>query len=326
MAIRRMLTGIQPSGDLHLGNYLGMVRQVLSFQETDDVYLMIADLHAQTVPYNPLEFKNRILDLGKSLLALGVDPKKLVFFRQSEIPEHLYLYWILGTLTPLGELTRMHQYKEKKERYEHVGIGAGILMYPVLMAADILLYQSDVVPVGEDQVQHVEITRELARKYNGAFGEAFKIPQELLIKETARVMSLDNPEKKMSKSLPEGNLPLFEQEQEIVQKIKSAVTDSGSEEIFNEREKQGIANLMVIYKELTGKTITDIEQEFKGVGYGVFKQAVVESFLSFFKDSRKKKENISDHQVLKVFEEGKEKAQSVARETLYIVLQQTGLK
>jgi tryptophanyl-tRNA synthetase len=286
---------------------------------------MVANLHAQTVPFDPKEIRRLTYDLVSSFIALGIDPKKTTIFLQSDVPAHLYLQWILTCLAPLGDLMRMHEFKEQSERYKKEGVGTGILMYPVLMAADILIYNADLVPVGEDQRQHVELTRELARKFNRLFGKTFKIPEIYVQQETAKIMSLDNPNKKMSKSLPEGCLEIFADEKIIREKILKAVTDSGKEIKYDPENKPAISNLMTIYKYLTKKTYSEIEDEFRGKGYYEFKQAILDEFLTHFEKARKIKKKISKSYVKKILNQGAKKANSVANKTLKIILKRTGL-
>jgi tryptophanyl-tRNA synthetase len=321
-----VLTGIKPSGKIHLGNYFGFVTQVLNFQTKYKVFLMIADLHAQTVPYKPQELKFLTYELASSLLSLGIDPKKTVLFRQSDVPAHLYLYWILGCLSYVGELFRMHEFKEQSERYKKIGVGSGILIYPVLQAADILIYNADLVPVGKDQVQHIELARELARRFNQRFGKTFKIPEIHLNPETEKIMSLDNPFKKMSKSLPQGCLEIFAPEEEIKEKIKKAVTDSGQEIKYDPENKPGISNLMVIYKYLTNKSLDEIEKEFHGYSYSYFKEKIIFAFLKYFDDARKKKKKITKNYIEKILNQGKIKANKIAQKNLEKILKITGLR
>jgi tryptophanyl-tRNA synthetase len=323
--MKRVLTGIKPTGEIQLGNYLGMIKEIIDMQNKYEVFLMVANLHAQTVPFDPKEIRRLTYDLVSSFIALGIDPKKTTIFLQSDVPAHLYLQWILTCLAPLGDLMRMHEFKEQSERYKKEGVGTGILMYPVLMAADILIYNADLVPVGEDQRQHVELTRELARKFNRLFGKTFKIPEIYVQQETAKIMSLDNPNKKMSKSLPEGCLEIFADEKIIREKILKAVTDSGKEIKYDPENKPAISNLMTIYKYLTKKTYSEIEDEFRGKGYYEFKQAILEAFLTHFEKARKIKKKISKSYIRKILSQGAKKANSVANETLKIILKKTGL-
>jgi tryptophanyl-tRNA synthetase len=324
--MKRVLTGIKPTGEVHLGNYIGMIREIIKMQEKYEVFLMIADLHAQTVPYKPKELKKLTYDLASSLIALGIDPKKTILFKQSDVPAHLYLYWVLGCLSYLGELYRMHEFKEQSERYKKIGVGAGILMYPVLQAADILIYNADLVPVGQDQIQHLELTRELARRFNQRFGKIFKIPEIYLQEEAAKIMSLDNPQKKMSKSLPEGCLEIFANEKIIKEKIMKATTDSGNEIKYNPLEKPGISNLMIIYKYLTNKSLPEIEKEFEGTGYAYFKEKIYEAFIKHFKEARERKKKITQTTVDKILFQGAKKANKVANENLKKILKIVGLR
>ncbi len=326
--MKRILTGIRPTGKIHLGHYLGFIKNLFYFQDKYQTFLMIADLHAQThpFPYHPRELKKNTFELVKDLLALGLNPQKITLFRQADIPAHLYLYWIFGCLTPLGELQRMHQFKEWSQKYNKESIKAGILMYPVLQAADILLYQADLVPVGKDQVQHVEFTREMVKKFNYYFGKTFKLPEVYLEKETEKIMSLTNPTKKMSKSEPEGCLFIFDDEKTIKEKIKKAVTDSGHEIKYDPLNKPGISNLMIIYKTLTQKPLPEIEKEFEGLDYNHFKEKIIEAFFNYFKEARIKRKKLKDKDVLEVLAQGKKKASQIAQKTLTKVLIKVGLK
>lgn len=324
--MKRVLTGIKPTGKIHLGNYLGMVRQLLDLQESYESFLMIANLHAQTVPYDPQELKELSYELVSSLIALGIDPQKTTIFLQSDNPWHSYLSWILSCLTYVGELQRMHEFKEQSQRYKKEGVGSGILMYPVLMAADILLYNADLVPVGEDQRQHLELTREIARRFNNRFGKVFKIPEALISKETHKIMSLSDPLKKMSKSLPEGCLEIFAEEKEIEEKIMRAVTDSGKEIKYDPQNKPGISNLMIIYKYLTNKTLPEIEEEFRGLAYVDFKKEIVKAFLEHFKEARKIKNKLKKKEILGILEKGKEKSIKASQPLIEKIKKITGLK
>jgi len=324
--MKTVLTGIKPTGEIHLGNYLGMVQQLVDLQEKHKSFLMIANLHAQTVPYNPRELTDLTFDLVASLIALGIKPQKTVIFLQSDNPYHPYLSWILGCLTYLGELQRMHEFKEQSERYKKEGVGSGILMYPVLMAADILLYNADLVPVGEDQRQHLELTREIARRFNNRFGKIFKIPETLIPKETYKIMSLSEPRKKMSKSLPEGCLEIFASEKEIEEKIMKAVTDSGKEIKYDPQNKPGISNLMIIYKYLTGKTLAEIENDFQNISYADFKKEIVRAFLEHFSHARALKKKIKKKDIIEILKEGKEKALQASIPLIEKIKKVTGLK
>lgn len=324
--MKRILTGIKPSGRVHLGNYLGMIEEVLKFQKNYEVFLMIADLHAQTVPYSPKELREFTIELARSLIALGINTKKVILFKQSDVPAHLYLYWILGCITYIGELERMHEFKEQRERYKKIGVGAGILMYPVLQAADILIYNPDLVPVGKDQIQHLELARELARRFNQKFGKTFKIPEVYVNPETEKIMSLDNPLKKMSKSLPEGCLEIFASEKEIKEKIMKAVTDSEKVIKFDPQKKPGISNLIIIYKYLTKKSIPEIEKEFEGVGYSTLKEKIYQEFLNYFKTAREKYKKINKNYIERILKQGAKKANKFVNKNLAVILKRAGLK
>ncbi|MEK7123734.1 MAG: tryptophan--tRNA ligase, partial [Patescibacteria group bacterium] len=226
----RILSGVQPSGKLHIGNYLGAVKEWIDLQEKGECFFFIADLHSITAPQKPDILRENIIAAAVDYLALGLDPKKCGIFIQSRVKEHTELAWILGTITPLGDLERMTQFKEKSERRKKL-VGAGLINYPILMAADILLYKTEIVPVGQDQLQHIELARSLAKRFNGIYGETFPLPKPMLPKFGARIMSLKDPKKKMSKSEPEGCLFIFDSPDEIREKIKTAVTDSGKEAV-----------------------------------------------------------------------------------------------
>lgn len=324
--MKRILTGIKPTGKIQLGNYFGTLKDLLSFQNKYEVFLMIADLHAQTVPYEPQKLKFLTYELVSSLLALGIDPKKTVLFRQSDVSAHLYLYWILGCLSYFGELQLMHEFKEQVEKLKKQGVGVGIFMYPVLQAADVLIYNADLVPIGQDQIQHLELTRELARRFNKRFKKIFKIPDIYIKEETAKIMSLNDPLKKMSKSLPEGCLEIFVSEKEIKEKILKAVTDSENEIKYDSEKKPGISNLMIIYKYLTNKSLSEIEQEFSGLGYAYFKERIFFAFLEHFKEAREKKKKIKKQEVEKILIQGAKKANQVVKENFNRILKSVGLR
>ncbi|OGY63210.1 MAG: tryptophan--tRNA ligase [Candidatus Harrisonbacteria bacterium RIFCSPLOWO2_02_FULL_41_11] len=280
-----LISGIQPTGRLHLGNYLGALKNFVELQNSGkyQCYFFIADYHSLTIDFSPKQKEKEILAVAQSYLAAGIDPKKSVIFVQSQAPESTELTWILSTITPPGELNRMTQFKDKAQNDPN-NINMGLVTYPLLMAADILLYDAKFVPVGDDQLQHLELARTLARKFNNKFGKTFIEPQAILAK-TARVMSLDNPQKKMSKTLPSGCLFLDDSEKEIMQKIKSAVTDSGSEIKYDEKNKPGLSNLLSIYSELSERPVMELEKKYYGKGYGEFKtdlaKVVVNSLKSF---------------------------------------------
>ncbi len=281
--MQRVFSAAQPTGTPHLGNYLGFLKQAVELQKSYDCIYSIVDLHALTVPRDPKVLREDILGVAALYLACGIDPKKSILFVQSDVKEHTELCWILNTLTKISELKLMHQFKEKsKEHPESINIG--LFDYPVLMAADILLYKTDAVPIGDDQKQHVELTREIARRFNARFGNTFTMPQALFAKHGARIMGLDDPTKKMSKSAANVNnyISLLDEPDAIRRKIKRAVTDSGSEVVMHP-SKPAISNLISIYHLLSGMNIKEIESKYRAKGYGDFKgdlADVVEAFVS----------------------------------------------
>jgi tryptophanyl-tRNA synthetase len=324
-ALPVVLSGIQPSGRLHIGNYLGALKNFVAMQESGEYacYFMIADLHSLTEPYTVGDKKAQLIDLAASYLAAGLDPLKSVLFFQSHVSSHTELAWILNTITPMGELERMTQYKDKSARMD---TNTGLFTYPVLMAADIILYDAAMIPVGDDQDQHLELTRTLARKFNSRFGETFVEPKALHT-ETPRVMSLDEPTKKMSKSRPAGCLFIDDEPEVIRKKIMSAVTDSGSEVKFDEANKPGVSNLLLITSSLTGKTIPQLESEFAGMQYGAFKAAVAEIVINYFAAFRTRKAELLKNPaaVMQVFAEGAKKASLISTAKLKEVYEKVGL-
>ena len=324
----RVFSGIQPTGEIHIGNYLGALKQWIALQEKNECIFCIVDLHSLTVPYSPSELKKRVLQKTVAYLAAGLDPKKSIIFLQSQVPEHTELCWLLSTVTPIGNLQRMTQFKEKSEKYKK-NINAGLLNYPILMAADILLYQTDIVPVGKDQTQHVEITREIARRFNKKFGEVFKVPEVLLPKAGAKIMSLENPTKKMSKSdLSQSYISLFDNPQNIKNKIMSAQTDSGKDIIYDVSQKPGISNLLTIYSSFSGASIKEIEKEFKDKGYQDFKEKLAQLLIDKLEPFRRKKKELEIRQTLleKTLENGKKQAQVIARDSMKTVRKKMGLE
>lgn len=323
-----MLSGIQPSGDLHLGNYLGAVKNWTALAEEFDCYYFMADLHSITVRQNPAELRRRSVAQLAQYIACGLDPEKNTLFIQSHVHEHAELGWILNCYTMFGELSRMTQFKDKCAKNAD-NINGGLFTYPALMAADILLYQADYVPVGEDQKQHCELTRDIAARFNNIYGETFKVPEPYIPKVGARIMSLVNPSSKMSKSDPQGCVFLMDKPEEIARKFKRAVTDSDTENCvrYAPAEKPGVANLMSIYSSVTGKSFPEIEQEFAGKGYGVFKPAVGEAVIEALRPVREEAERIlADKAYLQqVYTQGAQKASFVARKTLRKVYKRVGL-
>lgn len=322
-----LISGIQPTGKLHLGNYLGALKNFVELQNSRkyQCYFFIADLHSLTEDFNPKEKPKQILELAADFLAAGLDPKKSTIFLQSQIPAHSELAWILNTITPIGELERMTQYKDKSEG-QRENINAGLFDYPVLMASDILLYKAEAVPVGEDQLQHLEFVRTVARKFNNKFGKTFLEPKAILT-EAPRLMSLDDPAKKMSKSRPAGCLFLDDSEKEIKEKIKSAVTDSGKEIKYDVKNKPAISNLLLIYSVLTGEETKEIEKKYQNKNYSDFKKDLAEIIVDYFKPFQKEKNKLgADPDYLKeVLEIGSQKAQPIAQIMMTEVKKKVGL-
>ena len=322
-----MLSGIQPSGDLHLGNYLGAIKNWAARAEEFDCYYFMADMHTITVRQNPADLRRRTLEQLAQYIACGLDPEKNTLFIQSHVPQHAELGWVLNCYTMFGELSRMTQFKDKSAKHKD-NINGGLFTYPSLMAADILLYQPDFVPVGEDQKQHVELTRNIVQRFNGIYGEVFKMPEPYIPKTGARVMGLTAPESKMSKSIPEGCVFLMEKPEDILRKFKRAVTDSDTENPvrYDPANKPGVSNLMNIYAAITGKTFEEIEIEFAGQGYGKFKPAVGEAVVETLRPIREEAARILADKVYleSVYKAGAEKASYVANKTLRKVYKKVG--
>ena len=325
---KTLLSGIQPSGDLHLGNYLGAVRNWAALPDEFNCFYFMADLHTLTVRQNPAELRRRSTTQLAQYIACGLDPEKNVLFLQSHVHEHAELGWILNCYTMFGELSRMTQFKDKCAKNAD-NINGGLFTYPSLMAADILLHPADYVPVGEDQKQHCELTRDIANRFNNLYGETFKVPEPYIPRVGARIMSLGNPTSKMSKSDPAGCVFLMDSPEEISRKFKRAITDSDTERCvrYDPENKPGVANLMNIYASVTGKSFDEIESEFAGKGYGVFKPAVGDAVIETLRPIREEAERIlADKAYLKqVYTDGAMKASSVARKTLRKVYKRVGL-
>ena len=323
-----MLSGIQPSGALHLGNYLGAIKNWGARSEEFECFYFLADLHTLTVRQVPAELRRHTLELLASYIACGLDPEKNTLFIQSPVPQHAELGWVLDCYTMLGELSRMTQFKDKSAKHAD-NINAGLFTYPCLMAADILLYQPDYVPVGEDQKQHVELTRNVAQRFNNLYGETFKVPEPYIPKTGARVMSLNDPASKMSKSIPEGCVFLLDKPEEIQRKFKRAVTDSDTERCvrYDPAAKPGVSNLMSIYAACTGRSYAEIEAEFDGQGYGAFKPAVGDAVIETLRPIREETQRLlADKAYLEgVYRAGAERAGAVANKTLRKVYKKVGL-
>ncbi len=325
---KRILSGIQPSGAVTLGNYVGALRNWVELQKSDEYecYFMLADLHTITVRQEAKVLRKNAIDLLALFLAAGIDPQKSPVFFQSHVPAHVQLSWVLNCNTYMGELSRMTQFKDKSRKHAD-NINAGLFTYPVLMAADILLYQADLVPVGEDQKQHLEITRDIAKRFNNAYSETFKIPEPYIPKVGARIMSLQDPTQKMSKSDPNENayILLLDKPDAIVRKIKRAVTDSGSE-VRRGEGKEGIENLMSIHGAVTGKTMEETEAEFEGKGYGVFKSAVADAVVAALEPIQKRYAELtaSRDYLEDVYRSGAQIAERTAFKTIAKVYRKVG--
>ena len=325
-----VFSGVQPSeSPLHLGNYLGAIKNWTELQEKYRCIFCVADLHALTVPKDPQKFPEKIKDMAKIYLAAGIKAEKSIIFIQSSVKEHAELCWILNTIAKIPELERMTQFKEKAERHKK-DLNVGLFDYPVLMAADILLYKTQLVPVGEDQIQHVELTRTLAERFNKKFGETFIIPKALVKKEGARIMGLDDPTKKMSKSAPSplNYIALTDSPETIREKIKKAMTDSGKEIKFDPPSKPAISNLLEIYSLCSGQMIGALEKKYAGAeSYAEFKNDLAETIISFLSPFQEKFQALDkdDKYVINLLNEGASKAQTIASQTMAEVKTKIGL-
>jgi len=322
----RIISGIQPTGSIHIGGYLGAIKQWVELQKENECIFFVANLHALTVPQDPKRFNKETLNTAIELLALGLDPENCIIFVQSQVPYHTELTWIFNTITPLGELKRMTQFKEKAKRFEK-NVNAGLLTYPVLQAADILLYQPDAVPVGKDQIQHLELTRTIAKKFNRLYGETFKIPKPLVQNIGSKIMALNDPKKKMSKSDEKTSLSLFAPPKVIKEKIMKAVTDPGKEIKYDPSKKPGISNLLTIYSLFSDLPIKEIEKKFQGKGYASFKEDLIRLLIEKLTPFRKRKEKLLSREIYvkEILKKGAEKAKKIAQSTILQVRQKVGL-
>jgi tryptophanyl-tRNA synthetase len=324
----RVLSGIQPTaGSFHLGNHLGALRQWVQLQETTEAFYCVVDLHAITLPQDPEELRRNTLVSAAQLLALGVDPARSTLFVQSHVPEHLQLSWVLECLTGFGEASRMTQFKDKSQREGTAAASVGLFTYPVLQAADILVYQADQVPVGEDQRQHLELTRDLAIRFNGRFGDTFTVPETVIPQGAARVMDLQSPDKKMSKSLPpNGCVFLLDDPKVTAKKIRSAVTDTGREVVVDPVGKPGITNLLTIHSALSGASVTELEERFAGRGYGDLKKELAEVVVDFVTPVRERTQQLLDDQaeLERVLAAGAAHAREVAAGTVAAAYDRVG--
>lgn len=323
----RVLSGIQPTHDsFHIGNHLGALKNWVAMQDTHECVYFIADLHAITVEQDPKQLKERTLLSYAQLLALGIDPKKSTLLVQSQVPEHAQLMWVMSCITGLGEANRMTQFKDKSAKGGAASASVGLLTYPILQAADILLYQANQVPVGEDQRQHLELTRDLAIRFNSRFGDVFTVPEAFIVKETAKIMDLQEPTAKMSKSSPSGCVNLLDPIKTTEKKFKSAVTDSETEIRFDLTKKPGVSNLLLINSAYSGKSVSELVNEFAGRMYGDLKKETAEVVISFIEPFQAKVNELLDDrgELEKLMHSGAKQAQEIARKTLANVYEKVG--
>jgi tryptophanyl-tRNA synthetase len=323
---KRIFSGAQPTGNVHLGNYLGALKNWVALQQEYESFFCIVNLHAITVTHDPKLLAESTRNLTRIYLAVGIDPQVSTVFIQSDVPEHAELTWVLNCVVRISELERMTQYKDKAKKQQQENVTAGLLDYPVLMAADILLYQTDLVPVGHDQKQHLELTRDLAIRFNRDYGETFRVPDAYIPKVGAKIMSLSNPLKKMSKSDDDTNsrIMLMDDADTVVRKYKRAVTDSGTEIRFD-ASRPAISNLLEIYHLITGKSQAEVEDHFAGKGYAQLKGDLAEATIEFLKPFQERVRGISNEELDEILERGREKASQIARATLKQVFERTGL-
>jgi tryptophanyl-tRNA synthetase len=326
----RVLSLIQPTAEsLHLGNYLGALRQWVPLQDDHDAFYGVADLHALTVDQDPAGLRDKTLRAAAQLIAAGIDPSRSTVFVQSHVPEHTQLSWVLSCMTGFGQAARMTQFKDKSARAGTESTNVGLFSYPILMAADILLYQAEQVPVGEDQRQHLELTRDLAGRFNSRFGTTFVVPEPHILKSVSKIQDLQDPTAKMSKSAssPNGIIELLDEQRVNIKKIKSAVTDSGREIVFDEENKPGVANLLTILSALTGQPIDDLVAGFAGRGYGDLKGAVADAVAAFATPFRERTLQLMDErtELEKILADGAARARDVAHATITDVYDKVGL-
>ncbi|MBR2098552.1 MAG: tryptophan--tRNA ligase [Firmicutes bacterium] len=324
--MKRVFSGVQPTGNLHIGNYLGALKQFVELQDDHECIYCVVDMHSITVPQDPKELKSHTLDIAALYMAVGIDPKKSIIFAQSTVPGHAELNWILTCNSYTGELSRMTQYKQKSHGAESAP--TGLFMYPVLMAADILLYDTDIVPVGNDQKQHIELTRDLAIRINNKYGETFVVPEGRFMKAGARVMALDDPTSKMSKSAPNemSRISLLDEPNKIKKAIMRSTTDSEGVIRFDIENKPGISNLLSIYSAFSGKTVEQLEKDYEGSGYGQFKKDLVEVAVDALTPIRERFNEIRNSQeLLDVMKDGAERANAIAEPVVKRAKERFGL-
>ena len=321
---KKVFSGIQPTGELHLGNLVGALRNWAQMQDEYETYYCVVDLHAMTIPYDPAAFYAARLETAKLVIASGIDPERSVFYFQSQVPQHAELAWVLSTITGIGQLSRMTQYKEKADRS---GQNLGLLSYPVLMAADILIHKVHAVPVGEDQRQHLELTRDLVERFNHRFGEVFPVPERITPQVGARVMSLQDPTSKMSKSDPDvrSRLLLTDSSDQISRKVRSAVTDSERHVAYEWDTKPGISNLLELFSVATGREVEDLASEYRDGGYGRFKVAAAEALIEYMSPVRERYRGMDDAEVSLLMAEGAAEARRRAERSMATVWEAIGL-
>jgi len=328
--MKRVLSGIQPTSDsFHLGNYLGAVKQWVELQDGHDAFYCIVDLHALTIETDPALLRKRTLASAAQLLALGISPEKSTLFVQSQVPQHNQLGWIMECLTGFGEASRMTQFKDKSSKAGADSARVGLFTYPMLQAADILLYQAHLVPVGEDQRQHIELTRDLAGRFNARYGQTFQLPEAYILKTAAKINDIQEPTAKMSKSAGSaaGVIEIMDTPEANLKKIKSAMTDAGREVKYDVAQKPGISNLLTIHSALSGRTIAELENEFDGKGYGDFKAAVADVVVEYLRPIRAKAMELLEDEkhLLQILHQGSEKARAVAQETIATTYKNLGV-
>lgn len=323
-----LISGVQPTNNLHIGNYIGALKQWVSLQHEHRCFFFIVDLHAITVPQDPEKLRKNILEIAATYLAIGLDPKICSLFIQSEVPEHSELTWLLMTLAKMGEMERMTQFKDKSAK-QGESTSLGLFGYPVLMAADILLYNPKIVPVGEDQVQHIELTRDLAQRFNSRFGETFVLPKAQIQKEGARIMALDEPTKKMSKSADSiyNYIAMVDEPDVIRKKIMKAVTDTDGIVAYDPEKKPAISNLLTIFHHMTGEEISAIEARYAGQGYGTFKKDLAEATVAHLTpiQERLKAFQADPSELMRILDNGRDQARAIAMETMKTVRDRMGI-
>jgi tryptophanyl-tRNA synthetase len=324
MERKRIFSGIQPTGDFHVGSYVGALKNWVALQDEYETIYCVVDLHAMTIPYETADLRAGRLESAKMLLAVGIDPERSLLYYQSEVPQHVELSWILGTMTGLGQLERMTQFKEKADRARQ---NLGIFAYPVLQAADILVHKVHAVPVGDDQAQHLELTRDLAQRFNARFGDEFPLPETITPKIGARVMSLTDPTSKMSKSdpSPKSHLLLKDTPDDILRKVKAAVTDAGTEVLYDWEAKPGISNLLELFSVFADRPIPELEAEYGSAGYGTFKIAAAQAIADGLAPMRAAYQALDDAEVEKTMARGAATARDRAEESMRTVREKVGI-